>query len=310
MQLVAATTRWVALGAIWLAWSSALDLLATQWAFAATRLEIQDEPLSEPQSDPAIQAGDTAFHAGDYRAAREAYGRAASATAPAVRAGALNRLGILYERALGVAQDHRVAFDHFRRAADLGNSYAQANIGDCYAYGLGVRQDNAQALKWYRSAAIQNVPPAFNALGWAYLQGLGVPHSPSDALLWYERSADLGSPNAAYEIGWIYGNVEPVNNIDAMRWYRIAAAHQHREAQNNIGALYEGGLGVERDYAQAAYWYQLASDAGLVRARYQLANLYLNGRGVEQDTARGLELMRSAAGGGDTQAQIWLAAHP
>jgi TPR repeat protein len=137
-----------------------------------------------------------------------------------------------------------------------------------------------------------------------------VPRSPSDALLWYERGADRGSPNAAYEIGWIYANIEPINYIDAIRWYRIAAAYQHREAQNNIGVLYEAGLGIEQDYVQAAYWYQLASNAGLARAQYQLAQLYLNGRGVERNSDRAAELMAAAAHGGDSQAQAWLALHP
>ncbi len=293
----------------WSAWLGVF-LISSATTLAASRLEIQSEPLSEPQSDATIEAGDAAFSHGEYAAAREAYEKAATASAPFIRAGALNRLGILYERALGVPQDHQRAFDYFRRAADLGSSYAQANIGDFYAYGLGVKQNSALALKWYRSAALQNVPLACNALGWAYLQGLGVLRSPSDALLWYERGADLGSPNAAYEIGWIYGNVEPINYIDAMRWYRIAAAHQHREAQNNIGALYEAGLGVERDYVQAVYWYQQASDAGLPRAQFQLAQLYLNGRGVEADAKRAAELLESAARGGDAQAQAWLVAHP
>jgi uncharacterized protein len=288
----------------------ACGLVIAQPAPAASRLVIQDEPLSESQSDATIEAGDKAFSGGDYRAARLDYEKAATLSSPSIRAGALNRLGILYERALGVRQDQRLAYVYFRRAADLSNSYAQSNVGDCFAYGVGVPQNLDEALKWYRSAALQNVPMAFNALGWAYLKGLGVTQSPSDALLWYERGADQGSPNAAYEIGWIYSNIEPVNNIDAMRWYKIAAAHQHREAQNNIGALYEGGLGVERDYALAAHWYRLASDAGLPRAQYQLAQLYLSGLGVDKDAARAADLLRAAAQSGDALAQAWLNGHP
>lgn len=310
MPLVVRATPHGTLLAVWLASLATLGLSGPAAAAAASRLEIQEEPLSEPQSDSRIASGDLAFGHGDYRAALEDYERAATDSAPAIRGGALNRMGILYERALGVAQDYTLAFDYFRRAADLGNSYAQANVGDCYGYGLGVAKDPALALQWYRSAAQLNVPLAFNALGWIYLEGLGVPKSPHDALLWYERGADSGSPNAAYEIGWIYSNVEPVNFIDAMRWYRIAATHHHREAENNIGALYEGGLGVQQDSTQAARWYQLASDGGLARAQYQLALLYLSGQGVKRDAMRAGELMRAAAGGGDAQAQMWVKLHP
>lgn len=309
VPLVVSALRCILPATLRVAWIAALCLFGTG-VYAASRLEIQDEPLSEAQSDAGIEAGDAAFSRGDYRSALESYQRAALASAPLVRAGALNRIGILYERALGVSHDDGVAFEYFRRAADFGSGYAQANVGDCYGYGLGVDKDPERALLWYRSAAQLNVPLAYNALGWVYLQGLGVPRSPHDALLWYERGADAGSPNAAYEIGWIYSNIEPVNFIDAMRWYRIAAAHRHREAQNNIGALYEGGLGVQQDYLQAAHWYQLASDAGLARAQYQLALLYMSGQGVKRDAARAGELMKSAANGGDTQAQNWVNLHP
>ena len=92
--------------------------------------------------------------------------------ADAVEAG--QRRGVLEATGpQGLLQDQRLAFDHFRRAADLGNWYAQANIGDFYAYGLGVAQNNEQALKWYRSAALQNVPLA---CGFPFTGNLGSAH--------------------------------------------------------------------------------------------------------------------------------------
>jgi hypothetical protein len=47
-----------------------------------------------------------------------------------------------------------------------------------------------------------------------------------------------------------------------MRWYRAAAEQGLAEAKNNIGVMYQDGLGVEHDFAKAANWYRAAADQG------------------------------------------------
>jgi TPR repeat protein len=50
-----------------------------------------------------------------------------------------------------------------------------------------------------------------------------------------------------------------------------------------LGTLYEHGLGVPQDYAEAAKWYRKASDQGNSSAQTALSGLYTIGRGVPQD---------------------------
>jgi TPR repeat protein len=278
--------------------------------YSATRVVFQDELLSETQSNVLIGTGDVAFSKQDYGTAMQSYVAASGDKDPVVRAGALNRIGVLYERALGVPQDYGRAREYFLKAADLGNGHAQANVGDLYFFGLNVPRNIAEALKWYRKGADQDAPLGLNQTGWSYLQGIGARKDPSEAMKWYRRSADLGSPNAAYELGWIYGHVEPMDYTQAMTWYRKAASHNHVEAQNNIGTLFEKGLGVPQDYAQAAHWYQLASSVGYARSQFHLGELYFTGRGVKQDATTARALMVSAAHSGDLDAQEWLHLHP
>jgi TPR repeat protein len=45
---------------------------------------------------------------------------------------------------------------------------------------------------------------------------------------------------------------------------------------NNLGYLYQIGLGVARDYAQARRWYQKAADAGNADGMFNLGQLYLD----------------------------------
>ena len=88
-------------------------------------------------------------------------------------------------------------------------------------------------------------------------------------------------------------------------WGPLAQAGVAR-AQNNVGACFAEGLGVERDPALALRWLTLAAEAGDPVGQRNLAALYFKGEGVEQDYARAAELYRLAAEQGDGPAQDML----
>src|SRR5262249_33477953 len=77
-------------------------------------------------------------------------------------------------------------------------------------------------------------------------------------------------------------------------------------AQNNIGACFAEGLGVERDAKLAERWLALAAQGGDAVGQRNLAALYFKGEGIAQDNARAAELYRAAAEQGDAQAQDML----
>ena len=74
-------------------------------------------------------------------------------------------------------------------------------------------------------------------------------------------------------------------------------------AQNNIGACFSGGLGVERDAGLAIKWLTLAAAAGDPVGQRNLATAYFKGEGVEEDPRRAAELYRQAAEAGDGRAR-------
>ncbi|MDT2021424.1 tetratricopeptide repeat protein [Methylocella sp. CPCC 101449] len=93
-------------------------------------------------------------------------------------------------------------------------------------------------------------------------------------------------------------------------WGPLAHAGVAR-AQNNIGACFAEGLGVERDDALALKWLTLSADAGDPVGRRNLAALYFKGQdslgqGIEADFDRAAELYRLAAEAGDGPAQDML----
>jgi len=63
--------------------------------------------------------------------------------------------GVGYYNGDGVKKDLVKAAQLWQKAAEMGYSDAQSNLGVCYIYGHGVRQDFAKAAEWFRKAAAQ-----------------------------------------------------------------------------------------------------------------------------------------------------------
>ena len=256
-----------------------------------------------------VSQGDKALVEKDYSAALKQYEAASKDLDEKVQASALNRLGELYERGVGVKQDWTRSFDLYQKAAILGNPYGQANLGNSLFFGVGTERNLTEALHWAQQAADADVPMAIDQVGWQLQNGMGVPADLGEARRRYERSAALGDSTGEYQFGWLYAHVEPIDYQLAMQWYKKAADQKSEPAESSIGYLYENGLGVAQDYSQAALWYQVSAATGFARAQFHLGNLYDLGHGVRHDEAKARELMQKAADGGDQEAGRWLSAH-
>jgi len=93
------------------------------------------------------------------------------------------------------------------------------------------------------------------------------------------------------------------NDIEAMRWFRMAADQRNATAQNSIGLLYSKGWGVSQDYVEAMRWYRMAADQENAVAQYNIGVLYSNGWGVPQDDVEAMRWYRMAAAQGNALAQ-------
>ena len=79
-----------------------------------------------------------------------------------------------------------------------------------------------------------------------------------------KKDAAAGDAKAQYHLGLMYarGKGVPENDVEAVKWYRLAAAQGLDMAQYALGFMYAGGEGVPEDYIQAYKWYNLAAAAG------------------------------------------------
>ncbi len=217
---------------------------------------------------------------------------------------ALNNLGWMYLKGLGVKQDLASALFWYREAAQRGSATAQCNLGWMYQKGLGGKQDCVTALFWYRKAADQGDAIAQNDLGWMYRNGLGGGQDYAKSLFWFRKSAKQGHSTAQNNLGCMYQQgLGAKRDYDAaLLWYRKAAEQGDNMAQSNLGFMYRSGLGCRQDYAEALFWSRKAADEGNSAAQNNLGSMYKHGLGVRQDYARAEYWFRKAAEQGNDMA--------
>lgn len=174
------------------------------------------------------------------------------------------------------------AFRWAKRAAELGSSWAQHQLGYMYEQGRGTKPDDAQAFRWFQAAEAQGNASSANSLGAFYLQGRGTVENPAEAARLFRKSADGGDPMGAYNLAMRYldGNGVNADPAEASRWLEKAAAHEEpfyaevvAGAKLELGHLYEEGRGVERDVVKALHLYEEASAANDDEARQNLDRL-------------------------------------
>jgi hypothetical protein len=113
-----------------------------------------------------------------------------------------------------------------------------------------------------------------------------------------------------FHLGVSYANGlrVPKDDVEATRWFRMAAEQGNMFAQNVLGTHYASGIGVSEDDAEAVQWYLLAAEQGLALAQLNLGVHYTSGEGVPQDDVEATRWFRLAAEQGHLGAQEFLGA--
>ena len=88
----------------------------------------------------------------------------------------------------------------------------------------------------------------------------------------------------------------------AFKEFLAAAKEGHADSQFNLALMYEQGIGVGKDEAEAVVWYGKSAEQGNAAAQYNLGVLYENGRGTEVDFAKANRWYRQSSVQGDALA--------
>ena len=159
--------------------------------------------------------------------------------------------------------------------ADAGNPRAQARLALAYLRGQGSAGDANAALLWANSAAKAGDPVAQYLLGVLYQQGDRVKADPGQAFAWFERSAGKGNLKAMHNlaIAYAHGQGTPKDDAKAVEWFTRAAERGYVDSAFDLAVFYERGIGVRQDLKQALKWYGIAAIAGDIPSKERADSL-------------------------------------
>jgi localization factor PodJL len=152
-----------------------------------------------------------------------------------------------------------------------------------------------------RAAALAGDPSAAYEVAVRFADGRVVPANNEEAALWFDRAARKGLTAAQFRLGALYEKGLGVNKDLAVArdFYRAAADKGHGKAMHNLAVLYAEGINGAPDYRAAAEWFRKAAERGITDSQYNLAILYARGVGVEQDLVQAYKWFFLAAQEGD-----------
>jgi TPR repeat protein len=131
--------------------------------------------------------------------------------------------------------------------------------------------------------------------------------SPGEAL---EGEVDLAEivRRPAYGTYIGYAEFKMARYASARRIWEALDARDYGDATFNLGILYEDGLGVDKNPAQALSYYRRGAQLGSQKSMFRAGLIYWHGaRGVAQDRVEARRFLEMAAAAGDTDAPRYLA---
>jgi hypothetical protein len=149
----------------------------------------------------------------------------------------------------------------------------------------------------------------FSATTWAddYEDGLAAFNKKNylQAVQKFKSAVMKGNADAQTYLGHMYeiGLGVTQDFAEAFRLYTMAAVQGQPYGQNNLASMYLKGQGITQDYAEALRLYKLAAEQGLADAQFRLGAMYANGQGTKQDFMKTHMWFNLAAAKGDKDAQ-------
>ena len=187
-------------------------------------------------------------------------------------------------------------FAQVKQAAEGADARAKFALAEMYSDGKGAAQNFAEALRWYRRAADAAYPEAQTAMGLiALIKAVGLARDD-------EGAVRFGSDESKKTemLSMVFSAAEKLQIKDAgalkdaTRWLQKSAEHGEASGQFILCLMTLGGIGVEKNLAEAAKWIRLAGTKN-AEAQALMGVLYVYGKGVDQDVGEGVRRLREAA---------------
>ncbi|MFY9074485.1 tetratricopeptide repeat protein [Malaciobacter mytili] len=189
----------------------------------------------------------------------------------------LFNLGWTYNFGKGVEKDLLKAKEYYEKAASLGFSSAYYNLAWLYYKDDVIKVDYKKALEYLEKGVELNNSNCINLLGLFYEKGYGVEKNMQTAISYYKQIANFDK-YAANNLANYYRDNK--NYKEAFKYYEIGSQLGNDESMNELGIIYEQGLGVQKDMQTALNYYNKAYNANLnPHAAYNIGLIYHYAKG-------------------------------
>ena len=186
---------------------------------------------------------------------------------------AMNGLGLIYSRGIGVAVNETLALEWFSKAGQNGYPKAYFNMGLLYKKGVGVNKDLPKALDCFKKAAQAGCNEAYYEWGIMHKKGLGTVQNEAFALTIFIEGANKGIGNCLYAQGYMnYKGLATKQDYNAaIKLFEKAIEKNNPGAMYMLGLCYRNGYGIEIDDVKGNYWLKKSADLGYKSAEIELS---------------------------------------
>lgn len=217
--------------------------------------------------------------------------------------GAMFHLGKIYSIGIAVEQDYAKAVDWYLRAIELNEVRAHCNLGWLYQSGLGVSEDKVRAFELLSFGAEQAVPVAMASIGVMLLKGEGCRADVERGFKVLEEAFEAGYSNAANCIAdaLFAGEAVEKDEDQAFSWLKRAAEQGDARTMAVLGHYLVTGSHGRQNVARGVGYLYDAMNLGFTSACLWLGALYEQGLGVERNLNMACMLFEMGSTQGDDE---------
>lgn len=161
----------------------------------------------------------------------------------------------------GTSPQEMKEFQEQKIAAEAGIPHSQYRLGLCYERGIGVAKDPVQAVAWYRKSAEQGDVDGRAAMAQICFEGPESVRNPTEGVFWYRKSAEQGDSGSQFMLGLAYENGAGVSKdlVQSAKWLEKSAKQGHATAQQMLGCNYLLSEGASRNFIEGYAYLLLAT---------------------------------------------------
>ncbi len=187
---------------------------------------------------------------------------------------AMNGLGLLYSKGIGVVENEQEGIMWLEKAAENGYAKAWYNLGLLYKEGVGATENPTKAIVCFEKAAKGGYDLAWQKWGGMAMKGNGVSQDYTLAISIFKQGADKGNAGCLYSLGYLHykGFGYSQDYAKAIKLFELAVGKRSTAAMYMLGLCYRNGYGVSIDLEKAKYYLNKSAALGYKKAEIELAD--------------------------------------